>query len=508
MFYGSNFARARVLAQQVIDQCSSQSEIMVIPLCRARADSTHSPFWSNKRSAYALLNSIDLTYKKGNVFDVLSSYSWQDARYPVERIYIGDGQAIAFDGYPDTMPPLLWLQIPIGQNCGITNMSLADPIAVPAETYDLTITVQNYGTNRWDGSIALQGLDFAQEIPCTIALRSEQLFDVTLPRIIRHGTAFIENDSITPDNAYYFSYQTPRVIRILIKGTNRFITSGLQTGNMLSAPFFIKNVSRLGEVDACSYDIIIICGNAPLTSAERAMLEHIAAQKTSSIICLLGRTIDPQMRAFLVPYCTIGDHIDPAGYVTLDWIDYDHPVFSIFRNDPTLKTTKVYDYWLLSSSADIRARITDNNPFIISKNTVTIIGTDLVPQSIDLVYKTAFIPLLFRLIMIGIQPDIDLQQTIGTINPITAPLKTPTGEFIAEGSEFLIPGLYISGDTVIAVNVEPKEGNSALIGNEAARLLHITPVNASDLAGTDLNIFFLMCALAFLLFEVVLLLIR
>ncbi|MBN2620938.1 BatA domain-containing protein [candidate division WOR-3 bacterium] len=508
MFYGNNFSRARTLAQQVIDQCSAQSEIMIVPLCRARADSTHHPFWSNKRSAYALLDAIDLTYKKGNVFDALLSCSNQEARYPVDRIYVGDGQAVAFAGYPDTMPPLLWVQLLLGHNCGLTRMSLSDPIAMPEETYDCIITVQNYGANRWDGMISLQGSEFSQEIPCAIDPRTEHLFNVTLPRTLRHGAAFLEHDSIVPDNAFYFSFPAPRDIRILIKGTNRFITNGLQTGNMLSAPFFIKNVRRLGEVDARSYDVIIICGDATLTPAECALLEHIAAQQTSSIICLLGGTIDPQMRAFLKPYCGIGDHIDPVGYLTLDWIDYDHPVFSIFRNDPTITTSKVYDYWLLSGSADIRARITDDHPFIISKNTVTIIGTDLMPQSTDLVYKTAFIPLLFRLIMIGIQPDIALQQTIGAINPITTPLKTPTGEFIAEGGEFLMPGLYVSGDTVIAVNVDPEEGNSALIGNKAAQLLHITPVTTGDLAGSDLNIFFLMCALAFLLFEVIMLLIR
>lgn len=508
MQYGDNFPRARSMAQKIIDQCSPQSEIMVVPLCRPLTDNAHGVFWTNKRSAHALLGSIDLTYKKGTVFDALSSCSWQDARYPVERIYVGDGQVVAFTGYPDTMPPLMWVQIPIGNNCGITGISLSDPIALPAETYDLAIAVQNYGANRWEGMIALQESTFAHEIPCTIAPRSEQLFDITLPRTLRYGTVFLEHDSIAPDNAYYFSYRPPQVIRILITGTNRFITSGLLTGNMLNAPFFIKNVARLGDVDARSYDVIIICGNARMSSAERAMLEHLAAQHTSSIICLLGRTIDPHMIAFLTPYCTVGEHIDPAGYVTLDYIDYDHPVFNIFRDDPTLKTSKVYDYWSLSTTADIRARITDDHPFIIAKNKVTIIGTDLVPQSTDLVYKTAFIPLLFRLIMIGMQPDIDLEQEVGTINTITAPLRAPTGEFIAEGYEFLTPGLYVSGDTVIAVNVAPKEGNSATIASEAARLLHIIPVDASDFTGTDLNFLFLMCALAFLLFEVVMLLIR
>jgi hypothetical protein len=508
MHYQDNFARAKKRARDIIDCYSSQAQFAIIPLCPEVVDTNQDAFWTNKRSALAVLESINLTYKKGSVFNTLSSFNWQEARYPIERIYIGDGQAIAFTRYSDTMPPMYWVQVSSGGNCGISQVALSDPIALPSETYDLSITVSNFSATPWEGTIAVREPESFEEIQTTIAAGDNQSFQIALPADLCHGTVFLEHDRLAVDNAYYFSHRVPEIIRILLVGQNRFIMNGLETASALRTPFAITCVARLGDIDARLYDVIIVCGNVHITPVDRIMLLHIAERQTSSILCMLGNNVDEQMISFLAPYCSIGERIDPPGYVTLDWIDYDHPVFSIFRDEPALKRIKVFRYWSLINKANIRARMTDDRPLIISKDKVVIIATDVIPSSTDIVYNTAFIPLLFRLIMIGMQPRLNLELNVGEANPLTIQLKTPTGEFLPPGGEFKMPGHYSSGDTVLGINVIPEEGDLTPLNDKAAQLLHITPLAASDLTGTDLDVFFLMCALAFFLFEVILLLIR
>lgn len=455
-----------------------------------------------------MIESLDLTFKTGTVFQALSMHSWNDARYSVDRVYIGDGQAHIFVDYPDTLPVLHWIQIPADHNTGITHAAVVNPIALPEETYDMIIMLENYGTTSWQGNISLYEPAYTQEIPCSIAARSEQSIHVKVPSTLIHGTIHLESDSISPDNEYYFSFSIPREIQVLIVGTNPFIQKALKTAEIIRTPFKVTNTLQLGTIDIRRYDIIIMCGNTAVSPADQAILEHIVREQISSILVLLGTSLDPRLAAFLEPYCTIGSYINPSGYVTIDWIDYEDPVFSIFRDDPSLKTSKIYNYWLLNTTSGVLAQLTDEHPLVISKGNVTIIGTDLIPSSTDLIYKTAFIPLLYRLVMRSVQPEYDLHQYVGSINMLTKPLKAPTGELVPPDGEFLNPGLYTTEDTIIAVNVSADEGDIKPLGKAAARLLNITPIKTDDITGKDLSLFFLICALAFLLFEVILLLIR
>lgn len=506
MYYRDNFSQAKIKALEVIDRYSDQSQFMVLPMCQSSQDNT--PFWANKRSVSSLIETLSLSYKTGSVFDALSSDQWKDARYDVERIYLGDGQAVAFVDYPDTMPLLYWIRLSAEENAGISDVSLADPIALPEKTYGVIVTVQNHSHSPWQGNIAIQESAYVQEIPCTIAPRSGRKIPVTLPHTLTHGTFHLETDSLDPDNKYYFSFWIPREIRILIVGDNPFIQKALQTGDVIRTPFNVTNTDRLGTTDARLFDIIIICGNVVITSADRSMLEHILREQTSGILFLLGKSIDPQLVMFLAPYCTVSDYIDPSGYVTIDWINYENSLFSIFRDESSLKAAKIYNYWSLTSKSGILARLTDDHPLIISKNNLTIISTDLVPSSTDIVYKTAFIPLLYRLIMSSVQPDYDLNQYVGSVNQLIDPVRSPTGEILHYQSEFTIPGQYTTGDTIISINVIAEEGDIKPLGSDVARSLNITPIKADDLIGKDLSLFFLICALAFLLFEVLLLLLR
>jgi hypothetical protein len=508
MHYRDNFPRAKEIALDVLERYSDQSQFMVTPLCRHTAGDDHALFWTNKHSAIARIESTGLTFSMGSITHALSSLPWHEARHRIDRIYIGDGQAVSFIDYTDTMGPLYSIRLSADHNCGITHVALADPMTVPEETYDILATVQNYGLAQWEGTIALRDTEYTRELPCVVSPRSDKTIQLTLPRTLHAGTLLLEQDSLYPDNAFYFSFTVPREIKVLLVGTNPFIIKALKTGAIVQTPFTITNVAKLGSADVRLYDVIIVCGNYAITPGDRVMLQHIARSPAHNLIILLGNHVNQDMITVVKPYCAVGEHIDPTGYVTIDWIHYDHPVFDLFRDDPSLKTTKIYHYWSLLAGSGIQARLTADHPFIIMKDNVTIIATDLIPSSTDLIYKTSFIPLIYRIIMHASSQHANHTHYVGSPNPFKTPIQTPTGELLYPNAEFTTPGHYHIGDTIVGVNVVPQEGDIKPLGKAIAPALQIESIQAADLTGKDLSLFFLICALFFLLFEVFLLVIR
>ena len=144
MHYRDNFLRAKEIALDVLDRYSNQSQFMIVPVCGRTSGDDHTLFWTNKPSAIAMIESTGLTFSMGSIAQTLSPLPWDEAHYPIDRIYIGDGQAVSFLDYPDSIGLLYWIQLPADHNCGITRVALADPMIVPEETYEILVTLQNY----------------------------------------------------------------------------------------------------------------------------------------------------------------------------------------------------------------------------------------------------------------------------------------------------------------------------------------------------------------------------
>jgi len=258
-------------------------------------------------------------------------------------------------------------------------------------------------------------------------------------------------------------------------------------------------------VDLRDYDLLILNDITEISGSEKIKLEAFLQQKNKGVICFLGAGVGTNLAGLIEGCCQPEEIISPRGYLTLDWYDARHPVFSPFQYG-IQKTIRVYRLTKLRADHGVIARLTGNHPFIVMNNNLSVVATPFLPIYTDIVYKSAFVPLLHRLIINTLYKRYDREAVIGDPVPGNEPMKAPTNEYLQPGQGFSQPGFYTNSRDTIAVNVESAEGDLKILGKENARILNIAKIDPrDDISQDDLSILFLYLALAALIIEMLLL---
>ncbi len=512
MAYGENFESMNKIVHKLFSSYSSKSEFLVLPLCRTEDDDDAKASWVSKKSAIEIIDNIQLSYKSGNIKTALSNLSTGEPRHRIQYIYIGDGQADNFRNFPKELAEqnnFYWLKIPVGNNSGITKVHLKDPIAIPLDNYKLNVHVTNFSQNRWVGRVTLKANDYYFEEDCEIQPNHKREVEFLVPVAVRHGKVVLHDDSLVVDNAYYFSKSLPQRLKVLIVGSDKYLYSALSPTGDINLPLSLETCENLSAVDLRRFNVVILNGIYEIQEGDRIKLNNFILQTNKSVICFLGAEVGKNLRDFVSKCCTIEKKISPKGYVTLDWVDHEHSIFSVFFGSTALKNIKFYHFQeLVTQNNAIIAKLTGNYPLIITDNSLTVVATQFSPHATDIVYKTAFVPLLFRLIISTTYKKYDKEFYVGQKINTFEKIKAPTGEYLTKGKEFVYPGFYMANDETIAVNVDPEEGDLKILGEEAANVLNIHSISLDkDLNEGDLSTIFLYLALFALFLELTLLLI-
>jgi hypothetical protein len=513
MAYGDNFRLAQESVETILTRYSSKSEFAVFALCSSDSASCRDQIlWIRKGKVIDCVRQIAITNMTGTIKTLSRNFSVDQARYPVEFIYIGDGQEIIFADFPRELfidQTFLWVKIPSGENVGIKKVLLKDPVAIISDSYVLDIYIENYGSYVWQGNVILQAKDYMREQNCEIRPAHEIKMNFTLPININKGTVRLYDDSLSVDNIYYFSKSLPKRMKILVVGTMRYLESGLNPADRTNGPFLLTSAETISGMNLQYFDLLILNGLQEISNSDRIKLETFLMKRDKGIVCFLGKAVGHNLNKFIGRCCHAEEYIAAKGYVTLDWIDYEHPIFQVFHHTNVLKNIKIHNYHKLSTDKNIIAMLTGNNPFIVIDDNFAVVATQFLPQNTDIVYKSAFVPLLHRLIVSTAQQSRDYELCVGDQIHQYGELKTPTGEYILSGQELLVPGFYTTAQDTIGVNVAAIEGNLKIIGNEAAKALHVRIVDTEkDFELGDMSATFLLLALFALLFELLMLVIR
>ena len=508
MAYGENFTLAKKMAREILSYYSPNSEFCILPLCNSTK--TERTSWVVKKSASRLIKKVELSYKSCSIKEILLGWPDRVPNYQVEYIYIGDGQEINFRDFPEELTEhgqFYWLRIPSGGNVGITEVVLKDPVAVSLDEYNLIVELANFSSKIWKGTASVGSGDYYLEQDCEIQPERRLRLEFLLPVSINRGQVEIYSDSLLVDNVYFFSKSLPHKLAILIVGRDEFLHVGLQPDDALKTPFDISGVNTLVGVDLRKFNMIILNGVLDISESDKIRLDNFLRREDAGIICLLGDAVGDNLRDFIARCCLVEKQIVPKGYVTLDWIDYKDRVFNVFLGSTTLKNIKFYRFHELIADKGIIAKLSGSYPFIVVCNNLAVLATEFTPQSTDIMYKTAFVPLIYRLIASLIFTSQNNEFYVGERMRTFDKLKAPTGEYINRGSEFLMPGFYAADDETLGVNVISHEGNLKILGTERAAILNIQMVKEEDLLGSDLSTIFLFLALLAILLELAMLLI-
>lgn len=512
MSYGENFEAAKRTVKELLTRYSAKSEFLIVPLCEIEYDNiTNGPFWVTKQSADELIKKIRLSYDSGDINDALSKISTKEAKYPIEYVYIGDGQEINFKNLSQEViesERMYWVRIPLGSNVGIRSVALKDPVAIPSENYSLRVDITNFSSQAWFGKVTVSSDPYYYEQDYEIQPTQDATLEFLLPVFAQHGKIVIYDDSLLTDNVYYFSKSLPRQLRVLIVGEKDFLLTGLMPTDNTTSPFLVEVANTLTSVDLRKFDVMILNGIHDISASDKIKIDNFMSQNEKSVICFLGEKIGANLNALISYCCTAEESVSPRGYVTLDWIDYEHPIFRVFVGSPALKNIKFYHFQKINAHKGILARLTGNYPFIVSEGNMVVVATQFTHHTTDIMYKASFIPLLYRMIVSTTHKSYEKEFYVGQRVDAFHNFRAPSGEYLTSGRAFLIPGFYTANGETISVNVIPDEGNTKIIGDEMAQILGVQTIDfEKDLSRSDLATTFLYCALLALFFELGLLLI-
>ncbi len=511
MAYGDNFQLAKEMAQKVLAFYSTNAEFCVLPLC-VMAEQGEKAFWTTKNSASELIKKIKLSYQGNSIREALLQFPDEKPTHSIEYLYIGDGQEINFRDFAAEQTQdvsFYWLKIPTGGNVSITNVFLKDPIALPSDNYELHVTVSNFSQRLWTGVVNLRAQDYYVEKACEAQPNRNINVAFELPISLHRGIAEIHDDSLPIDNVYFFSKIVPRRLNVLIVGNDEFLRAGLNPTGALRVPFHVETVNTIGTIDLRKYNVVFLNGIADISVNDKMRLTHFLNRDETGVICFLGPQVGDNLKHFIKQCCTIETQISPKGYVTLDWVDYEHPVFTVFRGSMSLKNIKFYHFYDLIADKGIIATLSGNYPLIIHSTNLAVVATQFTPRTTDIMYKAAFVPLLYRLIGSFVYRIHDRESYVGKRSQMPTRIKAPTGEYLAPRSIFLIPGFYTTDNETIGVNVDSHEGNLSVLGDERAKVLDIHPIDIEEnFGGGDVSTTLLSLALFVILLELLLLILR
>jgi len=509
MSYNGNFQKMINMAELIVSMYSQNSEFCIVPVCDEQNEES---FWMTRKSVMVVLKNIRLGYCAGNISHALANAPSIEPKYQVEYIYIGDGQSINFKDFPievTTQSNFYWVRIPAGSNVGIASVTLKDPVAVAVNEYDLRTTIANYSSRLWSGKVGMTSGGYYVEKKCDVQPATECEIDFVLPPELNLGKVEIFDDSLLVDNVYYFSKSLPRSISLSLVGNNPYITNALTSGHDSVVPFNIYQTSKLSNIDLRKYNIVILDGVQAISEADKIRLLNHLNDPGSGLVVILGDEIDDNLRDFLSKWCRIEDIIVPKGYVTIDWIAHEHPIFSVFGLSNSLSDVQYSRYVKVEAEQGVLARFAGGAPFIIVRDNMCLVTGSLNAQSTNFVFKSTFVPTLLRL-MVNLVSESDREEFyVGDRIPRYGLVKSPNGEYLGADDIFSMPGFHLADKETICVNVRPQEGDLSILGQERADILNVQQIDPEHhLVGSDLTNFFLLLALVALAFELALLLIH
>jgi len=427
----------------------------------------------------------------------------------------------------------------IYNNIGITDVSIENQILEKGKELTLQAVIKNYGIDRVHETIAslyLDGQRVAQQNFNLNPKESEHInFNVVSDKTgTIEGMVELEDDALSGDNRWYFTIKIPETIRILLVDGNPEAQVFLQSvfDSPIPGPIEIHTIDlkELPTIDFSDFDVIIINGFSVFSASEIYRLRNYcsngggliifpsAETDTTAFNQTIGREFSlPAVRGFS------GAIHDPDNteqdFLQVDFIDFDHPVFSnIFLNEQP-KFDRPQIYYSLDVTPDENSR----NIMMLSNNKPLLVETRFNDGLIYLFSSAAavswntfpvqgiFAPFMYRLVQylagvhsrdsdyfVGDNIILHFSGTNEAVNMLTPDGDTfdiiPTAAFDGLRIEFSrtdFPGIYAcrqmeNVQRKCAVNIDPRESDIETLSDD--RLINLFGENNIELLRNEQNL--------------------
>jgi hypothetical protein len=407
----------------------------------------------------------------------------------------------------------------------ITGVELVNRIFEKENPVNLKVTLKNNSTEKLQDrllSIYIDGKRVSQK-----NLNLDFGSVITDISFVPHKTGFIEgyaeleDDELSIDNRYYFSFYIPEKLNILLTGTDEsdyefikmaltsFSNDSVKNGSGTIFNITTKRNSSFASTNLAGFDAIMVFGAGGLSSGDLGRIKSFLGTG-GGMIFYPGKNNDLNSTNQFFNYFGIspssGLTQNESSFLSFSKVDYDHPLFQgIFENKfgtgtkKEIESPQIFKSLNLSDTKNAGSviELSNNHPFLLDysyeKSKILLFSVNPGQEWSDYPFKGIFIPITYKAvfyvsnkfesgssIIVGDNVDINLKITGNSAGTI---LKSPNGEeekvslnqtpsgYYYNFSDSKEPGIYSfinSGELIktIPVNLSPEESDPEKISSK------------------------------------------
>lgn len=533
MGYGNEFEQAKLAAKVILNQLSSESKVTIL---------TSSGIYGfyrgqNLKLAESFIDSLVVSYFSSDLSKSLIAAQTDLAQssFANQEIFIiSDLQKKAFLPVLQNLKPRFPVYvIDVGQkveNSAVTSVFLSERFPQPDHPAKIGAKIKNYRKDEVIQKVVLKLLDKTEVKQIKIAGNEEKtvLFEseVSAPGKY-YGSVQIESDSLKVDDFRYFAFSVlPKMPVLLVYSQASdifYLEKALAPESSNTFQVITTDEKDFLKKNLSGFDVIGVINPTNFSRAHWQRINYYV-QNGGKVFIALGS--EPKDKTGLEQLCDYEIGFTQAGFVSIERIQTDHPIFEIFAGID-LSSAKFFQWSKIKpKQAKTLASFSDGNPFLLASadGNYIIAASNFDLAATDLVLKPVFLPLIQRIFFYLAQGNFKTEYQVGdtTTLEVSTPglikLKTPKEEYsvmpeiinnkrILKIEKFTEPGIYQIDDNVLAVNIDVKESDLNRVSeNDLVRagfkIRKEDATRAIDLSG--LALFFAFLALAM---EMILLLI-
>lgn len=357
---GNLFEIAKKRTKELLGTFGQSDQIMLIPLHQATAQSAP-PAFGSAAAAAEQLDHVPAGYGRADLQTALENANrlLKAAANLNREIYIVSDrqrhslpeQAILEES--DARLYLVDLPLEENDNLGIISVDFGGQLILPGIDFNVVATVKNYGQQKSTGVIASLFLDDRRVAQTGIDVDGGAEATVRFTRSVSNtgfhsGYVELSDDKFLLDNRYYFSFGIPERFNVLVvdgDDATRYIALALTPSPELPQFWSVKQVKpeELSGVNFADYDVLILAGAPRLGSPYEERVKAFVFGGKSVFVTYGGQTDITYFNSHWsdltgVAYDSpVKSTFTQAGYYTLQSLDMEHPVFSVFgfeKNKP------------------------------------------------------------------------------------------------------------------------------------------------------------------------------
>ncbi|MBN1212832.1 MAG: BatA domain-containing protein [candidate division Zixibacteria bacterium] len=379
----------------------------------------------------------------------------------------------------DFAAEVYFVDLPLEENdnCGLTAIDFGGQLIQPGYNFDLAATVKNYGLEIKKDILASLFIDGKRVSQTDFEIDAESETEVRFTQAVSRtgfhsGWVEIADDKYMPDNRYYFSFNIPERFNLLVINgdyAGPYMALALVPDNTLGRFWSVKEArpEDLSGVNFDDYDVIFLAGAPELNATYTNRLKSFVRRGKALLVTYGGGTnIDYFNNNWTnvtgVVYREPAQKVfSRAGYYTLQSIEMNHPIFSVYgfeENKPP--EIKFYTLPKLSLQDNVRTliRFSGDRPALVetvfgSGKVLTFTGP-MAPEYSDFTGHAFFVPFVSRVAEYLASDLSSLDLRLYTGNRITRSLSLPGS--IAYPVELITPDSS-------RYNIPPEEDQGALV---------------------------------------------